>query len=132
MGNKTILCVDDEPSIRDTIVMILERGGYNIHCTGDPDDAFDAYCAARPFLVLMDLVLENDTSTNGIILADRMRLYHGACVFTALTGNIARYDFGRLRQVFDEILLKPVRATQLYDVAKTSLEKSLRWDEYLR
>lgn len=132
MQSKSILCVDDDKSIRDIIVMAMERAGYQIYCTGDPDDAYAAFCELKPFLLLMDLVLENNQKINGVVLADRMKEYAPNSTFVALTGYLQHFDFGRLRQVFDEILLKPVSQKILYDVAQDAFERSIRWDSYLR
>jgi CheY-like chemotaxis protein len=131
MQNKTILCVDDEAAVRDIIVHTMERAGYEIYCTGDPEDAYESFCEMKPFLLIMDLILENK-DMNGVVLGDRMRTYYPNTTFCAVTGYLQNFDFGRLRQVFDEILLKPVSQKVLWNVAQDAFERSIRWDSYLR
>ena len=131
MQTKTILCVDDEKDVRDIIVSTMERAGYDIYCTGDPEEAYESFCELRPFLLIMDLVLERK-DVNGVVLGDRMKSYHSNATFCAVTGCLHHFDFGRLRRVFDEILLKPVSQKVLWNVAQDAFERSIRWDSYLR
>jgi CheY-like chemotaxis protein len=131
MQNKAILCVDDEAVVRDIIVSTMERAGYEIYCTGDLEDAYESFCEMKPFLLIMDLILENK-DMNGVVLGDRMRTYYPNTTFCAVTGYLQNFDFGRLRQVFDEILLKPVSQKVLWNVAQDAFERSIRWDSYLR
>lgn len=57
MTNATILIVDDEQTIRDTVQAYLEREGYSVHTAADGVQAINAVHAFHPDLVILDIML---------------------------------------------------------------------------
>jgi DNA-binding response OmpR family regulator len=54
---RTILVVDDEPTLRETLVDALEADGFRVVAAADGRQALTAFRAERPDLVLLDLML---------------------------------------------------------------------------
>ena len=54
---RTILVVDDEPTLRETLVEALESEGYRAIPAADGPEALARFRAERPDLVLLDLML---------------------------------------------------------------------------
>jgi len=54
---RTILVVDDEPTLRETLVDALEADGFRVVAAADGRGALTAFRAERPDLVLLDLML---------------------------------------------------------------------------
>ena len=54
---RTILVVDDEPTIRETLVEALEAEGYRAIPASDGRQALELFRAERPDLILLDLML---------------------------------------------------------------------------
>src|SRR6187431_1351447 len=54
---RTILVVDDEPTLRETIVDALEADGFRVVAAADGREALVRFRADRPDLVLLDLML---------------------------------------------------------------------------
>jgi DNA-binding response OmpR family regulator len=54
---RTILVVDDEPTLRETLVEALESEGFRVVAAADGRDALTKFRAERPDLVLLDLML---------------------------------------------------------------------------
>ena len=54
---KTVLVVDDEPTLVATLKYNLEREGYNVVAAGDGDKAIALARAERPDLMILDLML---------------------------------------------------------------------------
>ena len=54
---RTILVVEDEPILRDTIVYNLRAEGYDVLTAGDGATALDTAQRSRPDLVLLDIML---------------------------------------------------------------------------
>src|SRR5262245_56498148 len=54
---RTILVVDDEPTLRETIVEALEADGFRVIPAADGREALTRFRAERPDLVLLDLML---------------------------------------------------------------------------
>ncbi len=53
----TIMVVDDEKDIRDSVVAILSKEGYKVVTAVDGDDALKKVKVAKPDLVLMDIMM---------------------------------------------------------------------------
>ena len=54
---RTILVVDDEPTLRETVVDALEAEGFRVVSAADGREALVRFRAERPDLVLLDLML---------------------------------------------------------------------------
>jgi len=54
---RTILVVDDEPTLRETLAEALEADGYRVVTAADGREALTRFRADRPDLVLLDLML---------------------------------------------------------------------------
>ncbi len=54
---RTILVVDDETTLRETLVEALEMEGYRAVAAADGRAALETFRAERPDLVLLDLML---------------------------------------------------------------------------
>jgi DNA-binding response OmpR family regulator len=54
---KTILVVDNEPDIRNTVKMILEGKDYNVVTAVDGDDCLNKLKNINPDLILLDIMM---------------------------------------------------------------------------
>jgi DNA-binding response OmpR family regulator len=55
--SKTILVVDDDPTLRDVLEQYLRREGYTVLTAADGQTAYSRAIAERPDLVVLDLML---------------------------------------------------------------------------
>ena len=55
--NKTIMIVDDEADIRETVKMVMEKEGYKVVTAISGDDALKKVSFANPDLILMDIMM---------------------------------------------------------------------------
>ena len=54
---QTILVIDDDDSLRDTIGLMLEQEGYRVHLAADGREGYERCLTLRPDLILVDLRL---------------------------------------------------------------------------
>jgi DNA-binding response OmpR family regulator len=54
---KTILVVDDEPVIRQSVKMILEKNSYRVITAEDGDDCLKKLKEIKPDLILLDIMM---------------------------------------------------------------------------
>ena len=54
---RTILVVEDEPTLRETLVDALEADGFRVVVAADGREALTRFRAERPDLILLDLML---------------------------------------------------------------------------
>src|SRR5690349_15389588 len=57
MSNKTLLVVEDDPDIADTIARLFDRRGYLVLTASDGAEALDLIAARRPDAVILDIDL---------------------------------------------------------------------------
>jgi DNA-binding response OmpR family regulator len=60
---QTILVIDDDESLRDTIGVMLEQEGFRAVLAGDGRSGFDKAVTSKPDLVLVDLRLPGMSGT---------------------------------------------------------------------
>ena len=65
-----ILVVDDDPSIRDALAIMLERANYSVQTAANGRNALASVAAAAPSLILLDVMMPE---LNGIEVASRLR-----------------------------------------------------------
>ncbi|MGZ3404951.1 MAG: response regulator [Polyangia bacterium] len=56
MGH-TVLVVDDDPDIRDSLRMLLEDEGYEVHTAANGAQAVATMCSLAPCFVILDLMM---------------------------------------------------------------------------
>ena len=66
MTNATILVVDDEQPVRNTVRAYLEKEGYTVHTAADGPTALRAARAFRPDVVILDINQERRRISLGI------------------------------------------------------------------
>jgi DNA-binding NtrC family response regulator len=73
MGGKSVLVVEDDVTINETLCAILEVEGYRATCVTNLAQARRALAAATPSVILLDLMLNDDESGETLLeeLADR-------------------------------------------------------------
>ncbi len=54
---KTIMVVDDEPDIRETVKVVLEKHGYKVVMAHSGDDCLVQLKKIKPDLILMDIMM---------------------------------------------------------------------------
>jgi len=66
----TVLIVDDEPIVREVVERYLRQDGFQVETAADGDEALRRFAAARPDLVVLDLMLPGP---DGLEVCRRMR-----------------------------------------------------------
>ena len=56
-GGRTVLLVDDDPSLLDSLSRLLARDGYQVRCARDGQEGLDLARELRPGLIVLDVIL---------------------------------------------------------------------------
>ena len=120
MATSKVLVVDDEPVIRNFLVRVLQREGYEVRAASDGRQAL-AMLAAGPFdLLLTDIKMDH---MDGVaLLAEAKSLYPDLAVIL-LTGHATVPSaIEALRHGAHDYLLKPVKNEEIVRAVAAGLE----------
>jgi CheY-like chemotaxis protein len=116
----TLLIVDDEEILRDTIAFDFERKGFKVIAAGDGVAAFELYRQNKVDLIISDLRMPKG---DGIGLLESVRKLpggHGTPVIF-ITGFADSSDEERLQKGAFQVLAKPFDRKQLMSAALEAL-----------
>ena len=66
-----ILLVDDDPDLRDSLQIILEKNGYKVQAAANGREALESLKSKRPDLMILDIMMT--TETEGFDLAYELK-----------------------------------------------------------
>jgi CheY-like chemotaxis protein len=80
----SILVVDDEPDVRESIKFVLDRAGYNVRTVGSAMDAFIELARNPTDLVITDIIMPQ---INGVEAIETIRRKFPAVRIIAISGG---------------------------------------------
>ncbi len=107
----TILVVDDEPTIREAIRLILEKN-FNIISASNGFEALEMYEKYKPDIVLMDIMMP---IMNGIEATREILKKHPDAVILAISAYSDKKGEEIIKAGARDILPKPFRRRDLVD-----------------
>lgn len=123
---RTILVVDDEPSILSCIRRILEQANYNIITTPSGNHALEIIELGQPKidLVLNDIVMPG--SIDGLTLASKIRRTNPKLPILFITGALPEDDESAAeRAINNRLLQKPFLPKQLVQFIDSHLQSRI-------
>lgn len=109
----SVLIVDDEKNIADTVALILQGAGYAAKAAYDSSVALSMTREHIPDLIISDVLMPG---MNGIELAITARRQYPHCIVLLLSGQAASADMledARARGYDFELLAKPLEPEDL-------------------
>lgn len=117
----TILMVEDDPIIRQTVEYALRRAGFTVHSTGDGDAALELAERVSPELVLLDLMLPG---TDGYEIAEKLRATDRETAIIMVTALDTERDKVRgLDAGADDYITKPFSMEELLARVRANLRR---------
>lgn len=117
----TILVVEDDPIIRQTVEYALRRAGFTTHSTGDGAHALEIAEKTAPDLVLLDLMLPG---LDGYQIAERLRAHDKETAIVMVTALDAERDKVRgLDAGADDYVTKPFSMEELLARVRANLRR---------
>jgi two-component system alkaline phosphatase synthesis response regulator PhoP len=122
MGNKkTILVIDDDPDILESIKAILTKNGFDVITAMSGHDGIEAAMNTKPDLILCDMMMEKIDA--GSKVAEELRsknlnvpIYLLSSIANATASNIEIDQLG-----FNGMFQKPVDPDQLVSLIRKTL-----------
>jgi CheY-like chemotaxis protein len=121
-GPARLLVVEDEQSVRDTLVQSLEREGYAVRAAGDVGDAVALLSREAFDLVITDLVLPGGSGLEIARTSKRARPNTPVILVTGWPGRVDRETLES--HGIDAVVEKPVGLDALRVTAATLIERA--------
>jgi len=120
-GKHVILCIDDDPDIRDSLKMILEANGYVHVGAATAEEGVKVYKESGPDLVIVDLMMEEvDAGTNFVkelkLLGCTVPIYMLSSVGDSLNMSTSYSELG-----LAGVLQKPISPSSLLALLRDKL-----------
>jgi DNA-binding response OmpR family regulator len=120
-GTKSILIVDDEPNLRKTLAMILQRVGYVVTTAGSADEAHQLLHAGAYSLVFLDIRMPDKS---GLTLLTEIRELYPDMPIVLLTAHASLESaIEAIRKGANDYLLKPIDPPQILERVSQVLAK---------
>ena len=121
-GKYVILCVDDDPDIRESLRVILEANDYIMEEAASAEEGLKVYTKAQPDLLILDLMMEEiDAGTNLVTelkaAGNTAPIYLLSSTGDALSQTTSSSELG-LAGVFQ----KPINSATLLGLLKEKLQ----------
>jgi DNA-binding response OmpR family regulator len=108
---ETILVIDDDESLRDTLGVMLEREGFEAVLAGDGRSGFQQAVALKPRLILVDLLMP---CLSGTEVCKQLRARGMKTPMIVLSANAGEMDKVRLLEIgADDYMVKPFGVREL-------------------
>ncbi|HTM89646.1 MAG TPA: response regulator [Terriglobales bacterium] len=120
-GAKTILIADDEPTVANTVRMILERAGYQTMVAHDGNTAARLIQEVGPDAVLLDVILPGIDGVEVAIRACRSAPNCKVVLFSGRPDAAELLAQAQARGYHFEILAKPARPQELLEKMREML-----------
>ncbi len=108
--SRSVLVVDDEPTIAEVVSRYLQRAGYSTRIAGDGPDALAQISAQRPDLVVLDLMLPG---MDGLEVMRRMQESERVLVILLTARGEPSDRVIGLRLGADDYMVKPFSPAEL-------------------
>jgi two-component system, OmpR family, response regulator ResD len=109
-ARRSVLVVDDEPTITDVVSRYLERAGYAAHVAADGPEALRVAAKALPDLVVLDLMMPG---MDGFEVMRRLRERQPVLVILLTAKGEQSDRIVGLRQGADDYVIKPFSPAEL-------------------
>jgi len=119
---ETILIVEDEPSLQETLAYNLQKQGYTVECAGDGRTALETARRLKPDLILLDIMLPN---LDGVEVCKTLRRENFQSPIIMLTARDDEIDrVVGLEIGADDYVTKPFSMRELMARVKAQLRRT--------
>jgi two-component system response regulator ResD len=117
----TVLIVDDEPIVREVVADYLRKDGFRVESAADGPEALSRFAAARPDLVLLDLMLPG---IDGLEVCRRIRTTSNVPIIMVTAKSEETDTIIGLGVGADDYIAKPFSPRELVARVKAVLRRA--------
>ena len=117
-----VLVIDDNRDAADTLGLVAEELGNQVHVIYGGTQALDVATAFRPDVMLIDLAMPHIDGC-GLVVRFRQNLAFAQTRFVAITGYAdEEHKSSAMKAGFDTVLVKPVTLTAIKSVLASDVQ----------
>ncbi len=121
-NKKTVLVIDDDPDIIDSIKVILESSGFAVATAMSGQEGIDVALSAKPDLILCDMMMERIDAGSKVAEELKKNKSFSAPIFLLSSiGDATATNIEIDKLGFNGVFQKPVNPEQLISTIKKSL-----------
>jgi two-component system, chemotaxis family, chemotaxis protein CheY len=119
----TVLVIDDDAAVRDSLVTLLEVAGYRVQTASGGVEGVAAYRACQPDVVLTDMIMSGKAGL-AVTMEIRREWPHAKIIAMSGGGRIGNRDFLEIASMLgaDVTLAKPFDTDQLLSALRHAIE----------
>ena len=123
---QSILIIEDDEHLRDSITTSLEDAGFRVHAAADAGVAMDLFVQRAPDLVLLDLGISGD---EGMRLLDDMKMTRPSTPVIIVSGRThINYAIGAFKSGAFDYVTKPILSMDVFiNGLRNCLKQSSLW-----
>jgi DNA-binding NtrC family response regulator len=125
--NEKILLVEDDPSVRITIVTFLEMEGFQVEAVSNTRDALARLAESAYPLVLSDIYIDERTGID-VLMAAKKQDPHALVILMSARGTMETVMAATRNGAFD-YLAKPFELDTLLEAVRRALESRIPCDD---
>ncbi len=127
----SILIIEDETDVRESINEILSNAGYNVQQAANGEEAINLSQLVSPDLVISDIMMPGLSGYDVLnYFKKEQHLENIPFVFLTAKSRNADFRYG-MNSGADDYITKPFRAKELLKTVQVRLEKKTRWENNL-
>jgi len=119
---KTVLVVDDDPDVRDTLRLVLQHAGYRVVTAASGEEGLRGAAATDPDAVIVDLMMEEVDAGLEFVKSLRLRGAEAPVFMLSSVGNALSSTVDYAALGLAAVLQKPVEPSTLVTILRTRLE----------
>lgn len=119
--HQTILLVDDDPDVLETLRLVLEGAGYTVATAPTAEQGLRRYDEAKPDAVIVDLMMEEIDAGVGFVKELRLRGNKAPVFMLTSVGDAMSVTTDTTALGLEAVLQKPVDRTSLLRMLRSRL-----------
>ncbi len=125
MLDRTIVIVEDEPTVRQLFREQFEKEGYTVLTAESAEEMLAMFKTQRVLVWFLDLKLPG---MDGVQLCREIKKIQPISILYAVTGYASLFQLSDcIESGFSDYFIKPVKTEVLFKAARDAFEKLERW-----
>jgi len=121
-GKYVILCVDDDPDIRESLRVILEANDYIMEEAASAEEGLKVYRKTAPDLLILDLMMEEVDAGTNLVTELKAEGNTAPIYLLSSTGNALNQTTSYSELGLAGVFQKPINSATLLSLLKEKLQ----------